>query len=124
MNVRLSAVAAVVSCCLFSCNVQQPVGSKYAKTQNVSALQGGTVTVTGQDDNYLAGTALQIPPRSLNQDTLITVAEADLGMTLPDGATAAGPVAELGPSDATFVHPVTVSLKLNDNVDESRVFVV
>ena len=63
MNARLSAAAVVVSCCLVSCNVQQDVGSQYAKKQDVSALNGGTVTVTRADDPWLENLSLQIPPR-------------------------------------------------------------
>jgi hypothetical protein len=124
MNARLSAVVAVVSCCIFSCEQQQPVGSKYIKQQNVSALQGGTVTVTDSDDKgYLKGLTLQIPPSSLSADTNITIAEADLGVSL--GAQASD-VAELGPDTAMFTHPITVVIPytLQGTATESDLFII
>ncbi len=108
MNVRIAVVGAL-ACCLAACNGNQNVGSKYAKSQQVQALNGGTVSVSQGDDAYLAGTSVQIPPGALDKDTLITVAEGN-ALALPDGAQSSGPVAELGPASATFAHAVTVTL--------------
>ena len=99
----------VFSCVLAACNTQVTVGSRYAKSQRVLALTGGSVTVTMADDPALAGTSVQIPPNALSRDTTITIAEA-APLPLPTGATALGPAAELGPSDATFAQPITIVL--------------
>jgi ZU5 domain len=108
MRYALKSWAAVLCCCgALSCSVNTTAGSKYAKTQQVSALSGGTVAVTSADDPALAGLKLLIPPGALAQDTLITVAEGN-SLVLPDGALAVGPVADLGPTDATFSRQVTV----------------
>ncbi len=122
MNARSIAIstAALMCCCFLACNGKDNVGSKYAKTQQVQALNGGTVSVTSSDDPYLAGTVVQIPPGALDQDTLITVAEG-AALSLHDGAKAGGPVAEFGPASATFIHPVTVTLpyQLDSGLDPS-----
>lgn len=98
---------AVFCCAAAACNTQVTVGSRYVKSQLVRALTGGSVVVTSADGPTLAGTAVEIPPNALSKDTVITIAEAS-PLALPTGATAAGPVAELGPADATFAQPITI----------------
>ncbi len=108
MRNELKTCAAVLWCLgALSCSVNTTPGTKYAKTQQVSALTGGTVAVTAADDPALAGLKLLIPPGALAQDTVITVAEGN-SLVLPDGALAVGPVADLGPTDATFSRQVTI----------------
>lgn len=92
-----------------ACNSQVTVGSRYAKSQLVLALTGGTVVVTSADDPTLAGTAIHIPPEALAKDTVITIAEAN-PLPLSGDATAVGPVAELGPPGTTFALPATIVL--------------
>jgi ZU5 domain len=103
------ALGIVALCCIAACNTNQSVGSKYALTKTVSAVNGDTLTVTADEDSTLAGTSIQIPPGALATDTKITIAEAT-PLTLASGASAAGPAVELGPTDVSFSHPVTIVL--------------
>jgi hypothetical protein len=96
-------------CCLAGCSTSQNVGSKYAKSQPVSATQGGTVTVTSADDPTLAGTSITIPPGALAKDTTITITEGDT-ISVPSGASLVGPVADFGPNGTAFSHPATITL--------------
>jgi hypothetical protein len=101
------AAEIVILCCAAACSTKETVGSKYAKTQLVEALQGGTVTVTNSDDPALAGTVVKIPPGALAADTTITVAEAS-ELRLPADGTAMGPAIDFGPNTVAFSHPITV----------------
>src|SRR5579871_156953 len=75
MRTSLKILGCLVMCCgAASCSRSNDVGSKYAKTQNIQALTGGTMNVTASDDPNLAGAVLQVPPKSLAADTTITVA--------------------------------------------------
>ena len=125
MNTK-SAVAVLASCCLLAaCVVNQNFGSQYAKQQTVQALQGGTVTVTDQDDRWLEGTAIQIPPSALTVDTKITIAEGKDLTAVPTGAIAVSHAAIFGPAATEFTHPTTVTLKLTDSThDVSGLIVV
>ena len=110
MRRSTKAVRIIVFCCAAAaCNTQVTVGSRYLKSQLVRASTGGSVMVTSADAPTFAGTAVQIPPNALSKDTVITIAEAS-PLALPTGATAVGPVAELGPADATFTQPITIAL--------------
>ncbi|MFT3839404.1 MAG: hypothetical protein QM723_20645 [Myxococcaceae bacterium] len=109
MRRSLNLFAAVICCGALSCTVNTNTGSKYAKTQEINASNGGTLTVSQSDDASLAGLKIQVPPNALSKNTTLTVAEGN-GFTLADGAAAVGPIADLGPVDATFVHPITITL--------------
>ena len=107
MKIGLRVGLTALCCCAAACSNNNVVGSKYAKSQLVQALQGGNVAVASSDDVTLAGTSISIPPDALAQDTVVTIAEGD-ALTLPAGASVAGPVVDLGPAATAFAHPVTV----------------
>ncbi|MFZ5441399.1 MAG: hypothetical protein ACOZQL_15430 [Myxococcota bacterium] len=87
------------------------VGSRFVKSQPVTASQGAVVTVTADESPALAGTRLEIPAGALSADTLVTI---ELGMDSILGAElSAGPAVIFGPpelslnADATLVLPVS-----------------
>jgi hypothetical protein len=101
---------AAACCCAAACSNSQVVGSKYAKSQLVQAIQGGTMTVTAADDPTLAGTAIQVPPDSLASDTTLTVLQG-AAISLPSGVVSAGSaIPQFGPDATTFGFPATVSV--------------
>jgi hypothetical protein len=88
-----------------ACNRMKFVGSKFIKTQAVSASQGGVIIVGPTDDPNLAGLTIHIPVHALANDTTITIAEA-----APLGASQLGTTAELGPNGTHFDIAATVTL--------------
>lgn len=119
---RTAAVAAVVLCTGVACGPTQ-VGSRYVKSQQVSASQGAVVTVSASDSTQLAGTKLEIPGDALAADTTITV---EVGLE-PLVATelVAGPVAVWGPAGTLFSKPARMTLPLQglEPEDELSIFV-
>ena len=110
MRGALKFFALAPSLCWLGCSSQLPVGSKFVKSVPVAAAQGATITVSKSDDPLLAGTVLVIPAGALAADTTITITEG-LPVTLAGSTpTAAGPVAQFGPSGTVFAKPVSITL--------------
>ncbi|MBK7861598.1 MAG: hypothetical protein IPJ65_23880 [Archangiaceae bacterium] len=87
----------------------QQVGSKYVKTEKISASQGGSLTVAASDSPELAGAKLVIPPGALAADQEITLELGSAPIT-QGGDKAAGQVALWGPSGTRFAMPVEMTL--------------
>ena len=98
-------------CCATACYnpATEPVGSKYAIEQLVTAASGATLTVTPAEDSKLAGVSIVIPPGALAKDTTITIAEG-AALSLATGSLSVGPVADFGPAGTTFGKPATIIL--------------
>src|SRR5215210_3310785 len=99
---RLAACIAVVLCC--ACTPTQQVGSKYVKSEKVTASQGATLTVSAAESPELAGTTLVIEPGALATDTEIQLELGTVSIT-DDGVKSAGPTALWGPRGTTFSKP-------------------
>lgn len=94
---------------LAACGGSSLVGSRYVKSQQVSAALGGTVTVSAAEDSRLANASITFPPGALAADTVITV---ELG--LDDlSAGRAGPVLVLGPEGLALAKDAEVVLPLS-----------
>src|SRR5438128_2243082 len=91
---RLAASFAVVLC--RACNPTQTVGSRYVKSQTISASQGGALTVDSSESPELAGTKLVIEPGALAIDTEITLELGDKPITQGNDKSA-GELALWGP---------------------------
>jgi hypothetical protein len=107
LTVSLLALALLAGCAIKT----EIVASKYVRSQLITAAQGGTITVTQADSTVLAGTQVIIPAHSLSADTVITIGLI-VGSIAPAGVQTAGPLVDLGPNDATFDPPATVTLPL------------
>ena len=100
------------------CGGTQLVGSRYIKTQQVTASQGAVISVSKEEDSVLAGMSLTIPAGALSQDTTLSVDRAP--QDLATDGTRSSAVAEWGPSgllfatSATMVMPVSVPEPLDD----------
>ncbi|MBX7102053.1 MAG: hypothetical protein K1X89_30340 [Myxococcaceae bacterium] len=100
------------------CGGTQLVGSRYIKTQQVTASQGAVISVSSEEDTVLAGMRLTIPAGALAQDTTLSVDRAP--QDLATDGTRSSAVAEWGPSgllfatSATMVMPVAVPEPLDD----------
>ena len=55
------------------CDGQEQVGAVHVKSALIDAQQGGSLAVTTEDHEGLAGTAIAVPPGALNAETKITV---------------------------------------------------
>lgn len=92
------------------------VGSRYVKSQTISASQGGALTVAATDDSELAGASLTIGPGALAADTVVTVERG-----LDDlGPGRAGPVLILGPSGLTLSKEAEVVLPVKLGSGQSK----
>jgi hypothetical protein len=101
----------VVLALLAGCNgSNQFVASKYFKSQDVIASQGGTITVTATDSTIFAGTQIIIPPGALSRDTRIGVGCGNLAGILPSTLQSAGHALDFGPDNVRFKLPVTVRI--------------
>jgi hypothetical protein len=119
------------------CEVNQPyLASDFVKSQEVSASQGGTITVTAADSAVLAGTQVVIPPNALAADTRITIGfgggvskewsnQPVSGLLAPTGGQQAGPIVYFGPDRISFATPVTVTLPFtaSSSASQSRLVV-
>jgi len=111
MGPTMRWIPAVLFAAAGACNGTNFVGSKFIKTQAVSAAQGGTIIVLSSDDPALAGLTIQIQPNALATDTSITIAEAaPLSASQLGGATQDRPTADFGPSRTHFNPPATLTL--------------
>ncbi len=115
------------SCCsallVFAACGTPIVGSRFVKSEAVSASQGKTIAVSEKDSAVLAGTSLAVPAGALAQDTVITL---EVGLdTLLDADEAAGPVTTWGPAGTRFSTPaiMTVPLTVNQSGDELTILV-
>src|SRR5258705_8870717 len=99
---RSLLTAVVVICC--SC-LSTEVGSRYVKSEQVSAANGKTLTVTNSESKELAGTKLEIGPGALPGDKQITL-ELGTSNIVTGNDTAAGVVAVWGPPGTIFAKPV------------------
>ncbi|MHB8875437.1 MAG: hypothetical protein ACYC8T_17265 [Myxococcaceae bacterium] len=109
---------------LAACGPSETVGSRFVKSERVTASQGASIVIDARESPELAGTALKIEPGALTADTTITL---DLGAsTLVDSAEqAAGPVAIWGPPGTKFSKPVVMTLpfKLTSGQTVANLFV-
>jgi len=100
------------------------VGSRYVKSVPVKSSQGATITVSPQESDKLAGTALAIQPNALKSDTLITL-ELGLKDMVDIDSAVAGPVALWGPGGTQFAPAAEMTLPLvaGADVDLANLFV-
>jgi hypothetical protein len=83
------------------------LGSRFVKSQPVTANQAAVVTVSASDSPSLAGTKLEIPAGALAADTTLTLETAPSLVATADNA---GPVAVWGPSGLTFSTPARLTM--------------
>jgi hypothetical protein len=99
--------------CLFAvlagCGPTRTVGSRYVKSERVTAAQGLTLSVEAADSPELAGTRLVIPPGALAADTVITLELGSDSLAGGDNK-AAGAVALWGPAGTRFSTAAELSL--------------
>ncbi len=81
-----------------------------AKTVVVTAA-GATIEVTAEDNPYLAGTRLVIPPGALNEPTTVTVSLGFDAIVSPLDEVA-GPVVILEPADTLLSSPATLTIPM------------
>ncbi len=103
---RIIVLAALV---LAACD--PVVGSRYVKSQEMTASAGGELTIDASENAELAGTRLSIPANALPSNTQITV---EVGLdALVNSTRIASPVVVFGPQtlqlngDATVVLPLS-----------------
>lgn len=94
-GVAVLAALAVIS---YACGTEKTVGSRFVKSELISATRGGSIGVTQAEEPALAGTTLAVPPSALLVDSRLTL---ELGLT-DLSSTPRGPVAIWGPSGTTF----------------------
>ena len=106
-NVLLAAGAVVTAISCYSPPTE--VASRYVKSVALTVSQGGTITVSREESEELAGLTLEIPPGALSSDEEITIQIGELPIT-PQGANSAGPVVILEPSGLLFKTPARLTL--------------
>lgn len=99
-----------------ACGGSTFIGSRYVKSQAISALEGGVFSITAADDDRLANTVVTIPPGAFADDTVLT---AELG--LDDLSTErAGAVLVLGPRDLQLAKEIEIELPFALGAQQSR----
>jgi Cys-rich repeat protein len=96
------------------CGRNDTLGSRFVKSQRVSAASGATLVVSRDESPELAGARLDIPPGALASDLTITL-DLKLAAIAPGGQ-AAGPVAVFGPAGTSLAVAarLTLPFKLED----------
>ena len=93
------------------------LGSRFLKSELVSAASGGGFEVSDSDAAEFAGIGIEVPPSALAEDTTITVVPtADLA--LPDEVEWVGPAMEFGPAGLEFSTPAIVTLRVDAPLGE------
>lgn len=107
LGCRLALIAA--ACCLTACNPVSNLGSKFVKSERVTAANGAEILVAAGDSTALAGATLRVPAGALSADTTLTL---ELGETSLMGTArkGAGAVAVWGPAGTKFAKPVEMTL--------------
>jgi hypothetical protein len=102
----LSLLLASAALIAWACGTDRTVGSRFVKSELVSAARGGTISVSAGEEPQLAGTRLTVPAGALSADTQLTL---ELGRAAI-AASPRGPVAVWGPSGTTFATPARLTL--------------
>lgn len=100
----------------YACGTEKTVGSRFVKSELISASRGGSIGVSQAEEPALAGTTLAVPPNALGQDARLTL---ELGLT-DLSSSPRGPVAVWGPSGTTFTTPARLTMPLLVNADEAH----
>ncbi|HEY0882320.1 MAG TPA: hypothetical protein VGD87_12345 [Archangium sp.] len=101
---------------LTACGGSGFIGSRYVKSQVISALEGGIFSITAGDDSRLAGTVVTVPPGALSEDTALT---AELGLDDLSSARA-GSVLVLGPRALQLGKEIEIALPFTLGTQQSR----
>jgi len=116
MKTISSLLSVVVSASLLGCGPNGFVGSRYVKSQTLSAAQGGALTISAADEPSLANTSIVFPPGALREDTTVTV-ELGLDDLSPGRASA---VLVLGPAGTALEKDIEISLPLSLDARQRR----
>ena len=93
------------------------LGSRFLKSETISASAGGGFVVTEADSTEFAGVAIDVPAGALADETTITVAPSD-DLAVEEDVQWVGPAMDFGPDGTEFSTPVTVTLRVDSDLGE------
>ncbi len=94
-------------------NLNWSINAEFPEAYKIIGTEGGVVNVLNADSE-LNGTKVDISPSALRADTVISIKQEDIAISMPEETTNAGVIIDLGPDGIVFDNNILVTIPYDD----------